>query len=65
MSKFLAYIMGGELFDAKYALLQFAGVTSDERHPVVIESEAEMADVRAGGPRQDRQGLSTDRAWPG
>ena len=47
MSKFLAYIADGELFDAKYALLQFAGFASDERHLVVIDSEAEMADVRA------------------
>ncbi|RDJ13923.1 hypothetical protein [Rhizobium grahamii] len=47
MLKFLAYIPDGELFDAKCALLQFAGVASDERHLVVIDSVAEVADVRA------------------
>lgn len=45
MQKFIAYLPNGELFDAKYALLQFAGVVSDEKHLVAIETEAEMEDV--------------------
>jgi hypothetical protein len=45
MQKFVAYLPDGELFDAKFALLQFASVTSDEKHLVAIETEAEMEDV--------------------
>ncbi|QRM45795.1 hypothetical protein [Rhizobium sp. BG4] len=47
MQKFVAYLPNGELFDAKYALLQFASVVSDEKHLVAIETEAEIEDVDA------------------
>jgi len=47
LRKFVAYIPDGHLFDAKYALLQFAGVVSDERHLVAIETEADMEDVES------------------
>ena len=47
MQRFVAYLPNGELFDAKYALLQFATIVSDERHQVAIETEAEMEDVDA------------------
>ena len=47
MPKFLTYVPDGELFDAKYALLQFGTVVSDEAYSVMIETEADFEDVKA------------------
>lgn len=57
MPKFLAYVPDGELFEAKYALLQFGTVVSDEAHLVVIDTEVEFADVQAALAKADKDFL--------
>ncbi|WP_428414825.1 hypothetical protein [Pararhizobium sp.] len=54
MPKYLAYVPDGELFEAKYAFLQFGTVVSDEAHLVVIDTEAEFADVQAALAKSDK-----------
>ena len=57
MPKFLAYVPDCELFEAKYALLQFGTVVSDGAHLVVIDTEVEFADVQAALAKADKDFL--------
>ena len=71
MTKYLVYVPDRELFDAKYALLQFAGISSDENGLVAIETEADMVDVDTALKKTGKDYLllrvrgEDDIAWKG
>lgn len=57
MPKFLTYVPDGELFVAKYALLQFGTVVSDEAYLVMVETEADFEDVKAALAKSEKDHL--------